>query len=368
LRIELIRRPERSIAMALLSPVMALALTVVAGFIIFAVNGVDPFEALYVYFIEPFTQLWSIEALIVKAAPIILIAVGLSFCYLSNTWNIGAEGQLAAGAIAGSILPIYFPEWQGWSILPLMMLMGILGGMAYGAVPALLKTRFGANEILTSLMLVYVAQLFLDWLARGPWRNPAGHNFPDSRPFEGHQLLPVIFGNDVRLNVIFVLIAVVAAWFVLRRTLTGFQITVLGQAPRAGAFAGFSQNRMVILAFLISGGLAGLAGISEVAGPVGMLRISVSPGYGFAAIIVAFLGRLNPIGILIAGFLLALSYIGGEGAQVAFGISDQITRVFQGLLLFFVLACDTFIFYRARIVRSPAVAAVAAPGVTHGNA
>jgi simple sugar transport system permease protein len=366
LRIELIRRPERSTALALLSPVIALVLTIIAGFIIFLAIGVDPFQALYIYFIEPFTQVWSIEALIVKAAPIILIAVGLSFCYLSNTWNIGAEGQLAAGAIAGSILPIYFPGWQDPSILPLMMIMGILGGMAYAAVPALLKTRFGANEILTSLMLVYVAQLFLDWLARGPWRNPDGHNFPDSRPFEGSQLLPVIFGSDVRLNIIFVIVAVIAAWFVLRRTLTGFQITVLGQAPRAGAFAGFSQSRMIVIAFLISGGLAGLAGISEVAGPVGMLRISVSPGYGFAAIIVAFLGRLNPIGIFVAGFLLALSYIGGEGAQIALGVSDQITRVFQGLLLFFVLACDTFIFYRARFVRS--APASHAAGASHGNA
>lgn len=364
MRIELIRRPERSKALTFLSPVIAIALTVIAGFIIFAAIGVDPVQALYIYFIEPFTQQWSIEALIVKAVPIILIAVGLSFCYLSNSWNIGAEGQLAAGAIAGSILPIYFPAWQDPSILPLMLILGILGGMAYAAVPALLKIRFGANEILTSLMLVYVAQLFIDWLARGPWRNPEGHNFPDSRPFEGFQLLPVLFG-DVRINVIFVLVAVVAAWFVLRRTLTGFQITVLGQAPRAGAFAGFSQKRMVLIAFLISGGLAGLAGISEVAGPIGMLRISVSPGYGFAAIIVAFLGRLNPIGILFAGLLLALSYIGGEGAQIALGVSDQITRVFQGLLLFFVLACDTFIFYRARFVRVPSSLGAE---VKHGHA
>jgi simple sugar transport system permease protein len=368
LRIELIRRPERSALMSVLSPVIAIVLTVIAGFFIFLAVGVDPFKALYVYFIEPFTALWSIEALIVKAVPLILIAVGLSFCYLSNTWNIGAEGQLAAGAIAGSILPIYFPDWSGPEVIFLMMAMGILGGMAYAAVPAVLKTRFGANEILTSLMLVYVAQLFLDYLARAPWRNPEGHNFPDSRPFsEDGQMLPVIFGHDVRLNIVFVLIVVVAAWFVLKRTLTGFQITVLGQAPRAGAFAGFGQKRMIIIVFLISGGLAGLAGISEVAGPVGMLRVSVSPGYGFAAIIVAFLGRLNPIGIVFAGILLSLSYIGGEGTQIALGVSDQIARVFQGMLLFFVLACDTFIFYRVRFVGSGRHEPAAA-GVKHGNA
>jgi general nucleoside transport system permease protein len=369
MRIELVRRPERSAAMALLSPLLAIALTVIAGFVIFVLIGVAPLAALYVYFIEPLTQSWSLQDLVVKATPIILVAVGLSVCYQSNSWNIGAEGQLAAGAIFGSILPIYFPDWHGPTILPLMLILGVLGGMAYGAIPALLKTRFGANEILTSLMLVYVAQLVLDWLARGAWRDPAGHNFPDSRVFDDGQVLPVIFGDSIRLNLVLMLIAVAATWFLLRKTITGFQIATLGQAPRAGAFAGFSQARMTLITFMISGGLAGLAGICEVAGPIEKLRISVSPGYGFTAIIVAFLGRLNPIGIVFAGFLLALSYLGGEGAQVAFGVSEQITRVFQGMLLFFVLACDTFIFYRARLVRRPAAEVAAkAVEVSHGNA
>ena len=367
MRIELIRRPERSAALAVLSPIIAIALTVITGFIIFAAIGVDPSEALYIYFVEPLTAWWSVQDLIVKAVPIILIAIGLSLCFRSNTWNIGAEGQLVAGAIAGSIVPILLPDWHGPLVLPLMLILGVAGGMLYAAEPAILKVRFGANEILTSLMLVYVAQLFLDWLARGPWRNPEGHNFPDSRPFDGDQLLPVVFGDNVRLNAVFVLVAVAAMWFVLRRTITGFQISALGQAPRAAAFAGFSKNRMILLAFLVSGGFAGLAGICEVAGPIGMLRTSVSPGYGFTAIIVAFLGRLNPVGILFAGLLLALSYMGGEGAQIALGISDQITRVFQGMLLFFVLTCDTFIFYRVRIVR-PAPTSAQATEVKHGHA
>jgi simple sugar transport system permease protein len=351
LRIELIRRPERSRALTFLSPVIAIALTVIAGFIIFAAIGVDPFGALYVYFIEKLTAWWSIQDLIVKMTPLIMIAVGLSLCYLSNVWNIGAEGQLAAGAIAGSVLPVFFPDWQGPLPLTLMLLMGILGGMAYAAIPALLKIRFGTNEILTSLMLVYVAGFLLDWLARGPWRDPNGHNFPNTRPFSDGQLLPVIAGQHVTISFLFAIVIAVAAWFVLSKTLTGFQIRVLGQAPRAGTFAGFSQNRMVLIAFLISGALAGLAGICEVAGPLGQLRISVSPGYGFTAIIVAFLGRLNPLTIILASFILALSYLGGEGVQIAYGVSEQIARVFQGLLLFFVLACDTLIFYRVRFVR-----------------
>lgn len=350
--LDLVRRPEPSKLMTILSPLIAVALTVVTGIVIFTIYGVDPLEALYVFFVEPLTASWSLEDLVVKATPIILIAIGLSFCYLSNTWNIGAEGQLIAGAIFGSIPPIFFPDWNGSLVLPLMLVMGILGGMLYAAIPALLKVRFGTNEILTSLMLVYVAQLLVDYLARGPWRNPEGRNFPDSRPFDDGQVLPVLFGSNVRISILFVIVAVLVVGFLMRSTLTGFQVRTIGQAPRAGAFAGFSRNRMIVLAFLISGGLAGLAGVSEVAGPIGMLRISVSPGYGFTAIIVAFLGRLNPFGILIAGFVLALTFLGGEGAQISLGLPEQMTRVFQGLLLFYVLGCDTLITYRLRVRRS----------------
>ena len=345
------RRPQQSRRMAILSPVLAIALALVTFFIIFAVMRIHPFEALYLYFIDPLTAVWSIEDLLVKAAPIILIAIGLSFCYQSNVWNIGAEGQLAVGAIFGSILPVYFPDWQGPIVITLMLLMGIIGGMLYAAIPAVLKNRFNANETLTTLMLVYVANLMVDYLARSPWRDPAGHNFPNSHPFSAGQMLPVIYDN-IRLNAVFVIIAVVAVWFLTERTLTGFKIRVLGQSPRAGAFGGFDRKRMVFLTFLISGGLAGLAGICEVTGPIGQFRTTISPGYGFTAIIVAFLGRLHPVGILFAGLLLALSYMGGEGAQIALGISDKTTQVFQGMLLFYVLACDTLIYYRLRIVRA----------------
>jgi ABC-type uncharacterized transport system permease subunit len=356
MRLELVRRAEPSRLMVFLSPLIAVALTVVTGFVIFTAFGVDPFEALFVFFVEPLTAQWSLEELVIKATPIVLVAIGLSICFLSNTWNIGAEGQLIAGAIFGSIPPIFFPEWQGPLILPAMILMGILGGMLYSAIPAVLKVRFGANEILTSLMLVYVAQLLLDYLARGPWRNPEGHNFPDSRPFDGDQLLPDLFGTNIPSSIMFAIVAVFVVGFVMRSTITGFQVRVIGEAPRAGAFAGFSRNRMILFAFLFAGGFAGLAGVSEVAGPIGQLRISVSPGYGFTAIIVAFLGRLNPFGVLIAGFVLALTFLGGEGAQIMLGLPEQMTRVFQGMLLFYVLACDTFIHYRLRTRKVPAAA------------
>ena len=343
LRLE--KRPERSAAMALASPFIALALTVVTAAVIFALRGVNPLTGLYVYFIEPLTQVWSVEQLLVKAAPLVLIGAGLSIAYLANVWNIGAEGQLTAGAIAAGFVPVYFPDFQSPLTLILMIGLGTLGGMAWGAIPAFLRNRFHANEILTSLMLVYVIQLFLDWLVRGPWRDPKGFNFPKTITFADWQLLPYLT-SGIHLGVVISLVVALALGFVMSRTLKGFEITVTGHSPRAARFSGFSENRTVMFCMMLSGGLAGLAGAIEISSVVGQLQPQISPGYGFSAIIVAFLGRLNPVGAIFAGLLLALSYIGGEAVQTALQIPDKITRVIQGILLFYVLACDTLILYR----------------------
>jgi general nucleoside transport system permease protein len=346
-RLVLERRAEHSRLMAVLSPLIAIGLTLLAGAVIFAALGLDPLYALYVYFVDPLTTLWSLEQLVVKATPLILIGLGLAVCFTANVWNIGAEGQLTMGAVFASMVPILISDWQSPLALGAMIALGCLGGMLWAFIPAILKTRFGASEILTSLMLVYVAQLLLDWLVRGPWRDPMGFNFPQSATFQGWHLMPT-FGGTVHLGSVLAVVIVLVLAVVMGRTLTGFEVKVMGNAPRAGRFAGFSRGRMVIFCFLLSGGLAGLAGMGEIASTVGQLQPSISPGYGFTAIIVAFLGRLNPIGVLLAGFLLAISYLGGEGAQITLGISDKIARVFQGILLFFVLACDTLILYRVR--------------------
>ncbi|MBC7313765.1 MAG: ABC transporter permease [Rhizobium sp.] len=351
MRIELERRPAMSGFFAVVSPLVALALTVFFGGIMFALLGKDPVDALYSFFIEPLLEVWSLHELAIKAAPLILIGVGLSVAYRSNNWNIGAEGQFTIGAIAGSFLPVVFYEWHSPLLLPLMLIMGMVGGALYAAIPALLKTRFNTNEILTSLMLVYIAQLFLDWLVRGAWRDPAGYNFPQSRSFVTEAVLPEMLGSGrAHFGFAFAILAAIGVWFMMRYMLKGFQVVVLGQSERAGRFAGFSSRGMVWFSMLFSGALAGLAGISEVSGSIGHLQPSISPGYGFTAIIVAFLGRLNPLGIIASGLVLALTYLGGEGAQLSIGVSDKVTRVFQGLLLFFVLSCDTLIHYRVKLV------------------
>jgi len=355
------KRAEHSQRMAILSPVIAIALTLITGAIIFIILELNPFEALYIYFIEPLKylwtfqedDLWSLEQMAVKAAPLALIGAGLGVSYLANVWNIGAEGQLVAGAILGGAIPVMFPEWQSPLTLVLMLAFGAVGGMLWASIPALLKNRFGASEILTSLMLVYVAQLMLDWLVRGPWRDPEGHNFPQTVPFSDWQMLPTLDGT-LHLGVLLAVIAAAVLAIMMGRSLKGFEIRVMGASPRAGRFAGFSKTGTVWFCFLLSGGLAGLAGICEVMSTVGQLQPSISPGYGFTAIIVAFLGRLNPIGALVAALALAISYLGGEAAQVSLGISDKIAKVFQGILLFYILACDTMILYRPKIIMSRA--------------
>lgn len=343
------RRPEPSRLATLLSPLIAVALTLVFGIVMFAVMGKSPFQALYVYFVEPLTQWWGVTEVIVKATPLVLIAIGLSLCYRANVWNIGAEGQYTAGAIAGGFVALATHGTESMLILPAMLVAGAAAGAAYGLIPAVLRVRFGASEILTSLMLVYVAQLGLDWLVRGPWRDPQGFNFPQTVTFSDSATMPLLMeGGRLHIGAILALLGVMGAAVLLGRTLKGFEIKVIGAAPRAGRFGGFSADRLVLFTFAVSGALAGLAGIGEVAGPMGQLLPTISPGYGFTAIIVAFLGRLDPVGILIAGLVLALSYIGGENAQIAMDIPLDLTRVFQGVLLFFVLACDAAAQFRLR--------------------
>jgi len=350
--LELERRPQHSSAMVLLSPLIAVGLTLLTAAALLAIIGVDPARGLAVYFVEPLSTSWSLQELALKASPLVLIAIGLSVCFIANTWNIGAEGQFIAGAILGGGFALSYHTTGAWWVLPIMLLLGALGGMVYALIPAILRVYFGANEILTSLMLVYVAQFGLDYLVRGPWRDPHGYNFPQTVNFEAAATMPLLFpGGRLHLGVVITLAVVVVALVFLGKTLLGFEIRVVGMAPRAGRFAGFNDRRDILLAFAVSGALAGLAGIIEVAGPIGQLLPSISPGYGFAAIIVAFLGRLNPLGILLAGLILALSYLGGEAAQISLRVPLDLTNVLQGVLLFYVLACDTFIVYRIRLLR-----------------
>src|SRR5262245_61237919 len=352
MRLVLEPRAERSTRAAIASPLIAVGLTLLTMSILFALLGKEPLNALSVYFLHPLTDSYSLQESAVKATPLVMIAIGLSLCYLANVWNIGAEGQFVIGAIGGSYLAVttHGTDAGAW-VLPAMLVLGGLAGALYALLPAICKVRFGASEILVSLMLVYVADYLLDYLVRGPWRDPHGYNFPTTAEFDAVATVPALIeGSRLHIGALIALVVVAIAWTVLGRTIKGFEIRVVGAAPKAARFAGFDSNRLVLFTFIVSGALAGLAGIIEVAGPVGHLQPGVSPGYGFTAIIVAFLGRLNPVGILIAGLFLALTFIGGEQAQIALKVPLDLTKVSQGILLFFVLACDSLILYRFRLI------------------
>lgn len=346
LRLEM--RPQPSAAWSYASPLLAIALTVLIGMALFAALGKDPVAGLRVFFWEPVRNARAWSELLLKATPLLLIGLGLAIGFRSNVWNIGAEGQFVIGAVCASGTALAL-QGVGFAVWPLVLLAGVAGGLAWASLTALLRDRFNANEILVSLMLVYVAVQVLNYLVYGPWKDPMGFNFPQTQRFDATAQVPRLFeGLRVHLGLLLGLGAVVAVWAFLFRTRAGFAQQVGGLAPAAARYAGFSSRTALWVAMGVTGALAGLAGALEVAGPVGQLTPHVPVGYGFAAIIVAFVGRLHPVGIVGSALLMSMFYIGGELAQSRLGLPKSITGVFQGLLLFALLACDTLIHYRLR--------------------
>jgi simple sugar transport system permease protein len=359
LRLE--QRPRPSTVMRIAAPMIAAAAMLVTGFVAFTFLGRDPLGALFIYFVSPVTSVYGIGELLLKATPLLLCALGLALGFKANVWNIGAEGQFTVGAITGGAVALFWSKVLGPLAMPAMLLAGMLGGMAWAAIPALLRTRFNTSEILVSLMLVYISQLLLAWLVRSPWRDPEGYNFPQSKVFDDALVLPLLV-DGARVNIAFpiALVLTTLAWFFGAKTFAGYKMKVAGLAPAAAAYAGFAQQRSIWLALLISGATAGLAGICEVAGPIGRLQPTISPGYGFAAIIVAFVGRLHPAGILLSSLLMSLLYLGGEAVQLELQLPAAVTGLFQGTLLFYLLAADLFVNFRLRRVRREAPATRAA--------
>ncbi len=358
--IRLEKRPSPSNAWTAATPLLAVALTMIAGGVMFAILGKNPVVAIRTIFWDPiFGEFaWYFRGqLLIKGGPLILIAIGLSFGFRAGIWNIGAEGQYILGAIFGAAAGLAFYPDGGWFVFPLMVVFGGFGGWLWAMIPALLKVRFGTNEILVSLLLVYVAQNVLARAALGWLRNPEGAGFPGSRnlaQWDASSNPELIAGTGMHWGVVVAFLAVIGGYVLLNRHLTGYHIRLAGQAPRAARFAGVSPGRLVIFCMGVSGALAGLAGLFEVTGPAGQISIDFASGYGFTAIIVAFLGRLNPVGILLAGLLMALTYVGGDNASTNLGIPAAAIQLFQGMLLFFLLSVDVLTNYRMRIGRREA--------------
>ena len=343
-------RPQPSGFWRIASPLLALVLTVVIGVVLFLALGKDPVQGLRVFFWEPIRSSYALGELVVKATPLLIIALGLALCFRSNVWNIGAEGQYVMGAVFATGIALMADNASSpWVMVPSVLLAGVLGGMVWAGITAFLRDRFHANEILVSLMLVYVAIMVLGYLVYGPWKDPLGYNFPQTKTFEAATQIPRLFkGSRINMGVFLALLGALLLWVFLFRTRAGWAQQIGGLAPHAARYAGFSSSRAIWLALLVSGGAAGLAGALEVAGPIGQLTPYVPVGYGFAAIIVAFVGRLHPVGMVFSAILMSMFYIGGELAQSRLGLPKSLTGVFQGLLLFSLLACDVLMNYRLR--------------------
>lgn len=350
---KIVSRSQSSNIMNIFAPIIAVILTLITGSIIFSIMGFNAFFALHTFFISPISTTYGISELLVKATPLALIATGLAFCFKNNIYNIGAEGQLTMGAIFGGGIGIYFHDTNSFWLLPLMIIGGAIGGSLWAMIPALLKNKFNTNEILTSLMLVYVALFILDFLVVGPWRDPEGYSFPKTRSFSDSGRMPLLFeGLRIHIGLIITLILIFISWFVFAKTIFGFQLKVSGFSPIAARYAGFNQNILIYLAFGICGAFAGIAGLVEVSGPIGLIYRDISPNYGFTAIIVAFLGRLHPLGIIFASLVIALTYLGAEDAQLFMQVPAAVGFLFQGLVLFYLLGADFLVKYKLEFKKS----------------
>ena len=338
----------------LIGPILSIFLTIIFGLLIFTFLGFDPGETLYQIFISPFSRIDRISDILVKSCPLIIVGIGLMFCFRANVWNIGAEGQFIMGTLLAGSFALLFPNTETKVLLICMIFVGFIGGALWALIPAILKTKLNVNEILVSLMLVYVAMLFIDFIVRGPLRDPMSFGFPLSKPYPDGALINKIsfpgigYLGQLHYGIIFIILLIPLSWIFINKTLGGFQINVLGLAPKAARFAGFSQDKITITVLLLSGGLAGIAGVIEVSANIGQLQPEVSFGYGFTAIIVAFLGRLSPVGILIAGIVIATVKLGADNAQMTMGVPKVVTGLFEGILLFFLLTGETLQKYKIK--------------------
>ena len=357
MRIRFEKRLTPSRFMQIATPIASVLLTMLLGAIIFQLIGFDGPRAIYETFVTPIVASYKWQDVLTKAAPLIIIALGLSLGNQAKIWNIGAEGQYIIGALAGAGVAFALPDAGFW-IIPLIVAAGVVGGAFWAAIPAFLKTRFRVSEVLSSLMLVYVALQVLNYLIGGPWKDPNGHNFPQTPPLTPAQLLPhAIPGTPIPPGLVVAVALTLVFWLLMTRSVYGFSVRTVGAAPEAARYGGFDASRTVWSTLMISGGMAGLAGILEVVSQLGQINLGFPSGYGFTAIIVSFLGRLNPIGVFVAGLILAVTYVGGQVAQTVVHVPEATAGIFQATMLFFILASDILVRYRLRILREAPIAA-----------
>lgn len=332
---------------AVVVPFFSLLLGLVFAGLCFWATGKNPITVYTMMFQGAFGSAYGLSETVVKAIPLLLTGLAVSLAFRMKLWNIGAEGQLYMGAFAATGFALAFPDWPPYLLLPVMFVAGFLAGGLWGLIPAIPRAFFKVNETISTLLLNYIAILWVDYLIFGPWRDPKGFNFPNTPPFSASAILPTLGRTRIHLGLFIGLAIALIFYLVLKYTKWGYEIRVCGESPKAAAYAGMNFVRNILLVMFISGGIAGVAGMTEVSAITQRLQQGVSPGYGFTAIIVAWLARLNPWAIIVVSFLLGGLLVGGFSIQTS-GFPAATVSMLQGAILFFVLGGEILSQYRIK--------------------
>jgi len=339
------KRLAPSVAMSVFVPLASAVLAFLLGALFLQLTGRDPLEVYQAMFKGALGSSYGLSETIVKAIPLALCGLGIAVAFRMQLWNIGAEGQFYMGAFAASWLPLTYPSLPAYVMLPGMFGLGVIAGGAWGLVPAILRARWRVNEIITTLMLNYIASLWVSYLVYGPWKDPKGFNFPLTAQFSDAALLPTLGTSRIHVGLIFAIILAGALWVLFNKSRWGYEINVIGSSEKAARYAGMNIQRNIFLVMALSGAICGLAGMSEVSGITGRLQPHLSPGYGYTAIIVAWLSQLNPFAILVVAVLFGALQVGGYFVQTM-GVPASVASMLQGAVLFFVVGGEFMKHYK----------------------
>lgn len=348
MRLEPIANPGAARRLGL--PVLALAATVLTGSVLALVAGADPFATLGLILTGAAGSKFAVLETLNRATPLIFTGLAIAVAFRARLWNIGAEAQLYAGALAAVLLGTGAMAWPGWALLPVLAAAAVLAGALVLLGPVILKTRLGVDEVVTTLLLNFVMLLLVSMLLEGPLKDPMGMGWPKSAALLPEARLPrLVPGLRLHWGFGLALLSAVAVWLILTRTTLGFAIRAVGENLTAARFAGIPVNRVLLQTALLSGGLAGLAGFSEVAGLKGNLTLDLSPGFGYSGIIVAMLALLNPLGVVVSALFVAGIFVGADAMSRAAGVPSYIAdMLLASALLYMVLA---ILMIRFRLVR-----------------
>lgn len=312
----------------------------------FVIYGINPLDAYTKIFIGGFGSIYGLSETVVKMLPIGLCALGLTVAYKARVLNIGAEGQLIMGSIAATWVALYSNAPPNL-IIPIMLSTGFLTGAIWALIPALLKAKLGVNEVIVTLMMNYISLNILNYIVTGPWRGAAQWGFPQTDPFPSYARLPFLSGTRIHYHTLIILIfSTILLYVLIHKTTIGYEIRLVGSNPNAARYAGINVSKTILTVMALSGGLAGIAGVGEVAGVQGRLIRGISPGFGYTAIIPAWLGGLDPLATLVASFFISGLMVGGDNIQVSLKLPSGLVYLFNGTILIFVVSGEFLTQYR----------------------